>query len=94
MAGYGAIGALRGHEFHHSSLENLDPGVTFAYRVERGHGVDGQHDGVCVHKLLASYSHLRSGAGSQWAPRFVAYVRSQRQQRRAAASLDAVALTA
>ena len=69
--------ALRGHEFHHSSLENLDPGVAFAYRVERGHGVDGRHDGIVVHRLLASYAHLRS-AGTQWAPRFVACVRGRR----------------
>jgi len=65
----------RGHEFHHSSLENLDPRVDFAYAVERGHGVDGHHDGVVVHHLLASYAHLRSAAGSDWAPRFVAFVR-------------------
>ena len=66
---------LRGHEFHHSSLHNLDPGVRFAYRVQRGHGVDGLHDGVRVHALLASYAHLRSVAGTNWAPRFVDHVR-------------------
>ena len=69
---------LRGHEFHHSSLENLDPTLPFAYRVERGHGIDGTHDGVLVHNLLASYAHLRSSAGSLWAPRFVAFVRAQK----------------
>jgi len=87
-------GAVRGHEFHHSSLENLDPGVAFAYRVQRGHGVDGQHDGVLVHKLLASYAHLRTDAGSQWAPRFVAFVRSERDRRRATAAPDMLALPA
>ena len=51
-------------------------------RVQRGHGIDGRHDGVLVHKLLASYAHLRTGAGSQWAPRFVAYVRSRRDRHR------------
>ena len=71
---------LRGHEFHHSSLENLDPSVAFAYRVRRGHGVDGRHDGVLVHNLLASYAHLRSAAGTGWAPRFVDFVRRQRTQ--------------
>lgn len=57
----GAGGTVRGHEFHHSSLENLDPGVAFAYEVERGHGIDGRHDGVLVHQVLASYAHLRTG---------------------------------
>ena len=78
---WAAAGAtvLRGHEFHHSSLENLDPGVAFAYRVQRGHGVDGAHDGIVVHNLLASYAHLRSAAGTAWAPRFIDFVRRQRK---------------
>jgi len=71
---------LRGHEFHHSSLENLDPSVTFAYRVRRGHGVDGAHDGVVIHNLLASYVHLRSAAGTSWAPRFIDFVRRERER--------------
>lgn len=66
---------LRGHEFHHSSLENLAPGVRFAYRVVRGHGVDGGRDGVVVHRLLASYAHLRDAAGAAWVQRFVDFVR-------------------
>ncbi|MBL8341033.1 MAG: cobyrinate a,c-diamide synthase [Rubrivivax sp.] len=67
---------LRGHEFHHSSLDNLDAAaVSFAYRVTRGHGIDGRHDGLCMHNLLASYSHLRGGAGSNWPQRFVEFVR-------------------
>jgi cobyrinic acid a,c-diamide synthase len=70
--------AVRGHEFHHSSLENLDPEVAFAYRVQRGHGVDGVHDGVLVHNLLASYAHLRSAAGASWA-RDSRRVRRQRE---------------
>jgi cobyrinic acid a,c-diamide synthase len=90
----GGSAPVRGHEFHHSSLENLDPGVTFAYRVQRGHGIDGQHDGVLVHNLLASYAHLRTDAGSRWAPRFMAYVRSRRDRHPAAAPCDAPALTA
>jgi cobyrinic acid a,c-diamide synthase len=76
--GLGEGALLRGHEFHHSSLVNLDPGVAFAYRVRRGHGIDGVHDGVLVHNLLASYAHLRTAAGGHWAPRFMAFVRRQR----------------
>lgn len=68
---------LRGHEFHHSALVNLAPELAMAYRVTRGHGVDGIGDGVRVHQLLASYSHLRTAAGGHWAPRFVAQVRRE-----------------
>ena len=65
---------LRAHEFHHSSLENLDPGVRFAYRVVRGHGIDGRHDGLVLNNLLASYAHLRSVGGCRWATHFVDFV--------------------
>ncbi len=64
-----------GHEFHHSSLQNLAPSVRLAYRVQRGHGIDGRHDGVCVHNLLASYAHLRHTGGNRWPQRFLAFVR-------------------
>ena len=74
---------LRGHEFHHSSLENLDPSVAFAYRMRRGHGVDGTHDGVVIHNLLASYAHLRSTGGADWTRRCVDFVH---RERRAAAT--------
>jgi cobyrinic acid a,c-diamide synthase len=67
-----------GHEFHHSSLDDLEPSVRFAYRVRRGHGIDGRHDGVCVHNLLASYAHLRHTGGNRWPQRFVAFVRAVR----------------
>jgi len=69
---------LRGHEFHYSSLDNLAPGVRFAYRVTRGHGVDGQHDGIVHRNLLASYAHLRSIGADGWAGQFVDFVRSRR----------------
>jgi cobyrinic acid a,c-diamide synthase len=70
--------AIQGHEFHHSTLTAMDPDLRFAYEVQRGHGVDGQRDGIVVHNLLASYSHLRSDAGTHWAPRFVDFVRRTR----------------
>lgn len=76
---------IRAHEFHYSSVENLSPDIEFAYEVERGHGVDGRHDGIVRKNMLASYSHLRDVAGNRWARRFVAFVQSCR------ADVDAVA---
>jgi cobyrinic acid a,c-diamide synthase len=70
-----ASSILLGHEFHHSSLENLDEGLRFAYRVRRGQGIDGERDGVCVHNVLASYAHLRHTGGNRWPERFLAFVR-------------------
>ena len=75
-AAAGAAPRLRGHEFHYSSLDNLDPRTRFAYRVLRGHGVDGRHDGILVHRLLASYSHLRDVGGNGWTHAFATFVRA------------------
>jgi cobyrinic acid a,c-diamide synthase len=66
---------IRAHEFHYSSIENLPPDTRFAYAVERGHGIDGRHDGIVHRNLLASFAHLRDVVGSPWARRFVDFVR-------------------
>ena len=71
----GEAALIRAHEFHYSSVENLAPDVEFAYDVERGHGIDGRHDGIVHKNLLASYAHLRDVAGNRWARRFVEFVR-------------------
>jgi cobyrinic acid a,c-diamide synthase len=72
---------IRAHEFHYSSLENLPPDSRFAYHVERGYGIDGDRDGLILHNLLASYTHLRTIGSCYWATRFVAFVRRCREQR-------------
>jgi cobyrinic acid a,c-diamide synthase len=91
----GGGGELRAHEFHHSSLENLDPAAQFAYRVTRGHGIDGRHDGIIHANLLASYAHRCSARGAaNWAARFVAFVRSVQRGHRPAACASPVALGA
>lgn len=61
------------HEFHYSMLVKPGAGHTYAYQVERGHGIDGRHDGIVRHHLLASYVHMRNCAASRWTERFLAY---------------------
>jgi cobyrinic acid a,c-diamide synthase len=75
---------VRAHEFHYSSIENLPPDLKYAWRVERGHGVDGERDGIVMDNLLASYCHLRMAGGCGWTNRFVAFVRTHRDRQRAA----------
>lgn len=71
----GGGASFHAHEFHYSRLAGLPDGLTYAYRVERGYGIDGDHDGLVLHNLLASYAHLRDVAGNHWTRRFVAHVR-------------------
>ena len=73
---------VRAHEFHYSSLENVDPGLQYAYDVLRGTGIDGRHDGIVHKNLLACYTHMRHLASNPWAERFVRFVRQCRTDNR------------
>jgi cobyrinic acid a,c-diamide synthase len=69
-----AVGdALRGHEFHYTYMQSAPPpDVTFAFRVHRGHGFDGERDGLCHRNVLASYTHVHALGTERWAPAVVA----------------------
>lgn len=71
---------LLAHEFHYSGLENVEPGLIYAFDVLRGHGIDGKRDGIVYKNLLACYTHFRSLIGYNWAERFVGFVRQVKAQ--------------
>ena len=79
---------IRAHEFHHSRLVDIDPGLRYAYRISRGHGIDGARDGIVHHNVLASYAHLRCTGGHNWAERFIAFARGVHALRGAAATMS------
>jgi cobyrinic acid a,c-diamide synthase len=83
---------IKAHEFHYSSLENLPPDSRFAYRVERGFGIDGERDGLILHNLLASYTHLRTIGSCYWATRFVAFIRRHKEQHSESAFTNEISL--
>ncbi|HKJ77442.1 MAG TPA: cobyrinate a,c-diamide synthase [Gammaproteobacteria bacterium] len=68
------------HEFHYSSLEEVEPGLSYAYEVTRGKGVTGHHDGIVYKNLLANYAHLRDVGDCHWTRRFVSFVRDHKQR--------------
>jgi cobyrinic acid a,c-diamide synthase len=72
---------IHAHEFHYSALTNLAPNLRYAYEVTRGAGVDGQHDGIVIGNLLATYTHMRDVGGNHWTRRFVEFIRTCREQR-------------
>ncbi|WP_338740827.1 cobyrinic acid a,c-diamide synthase [Haloplanus salilacus] len=55
--------SLRGHEFHYSSAD-VDADARFAFDVERGDGVDGDHDGLTVQRTLGTYCHVHPESGA------------------------------
>lgn len=67
--------SLRGHEFHHSRLVNMDGDLPTAYQLLRGNGFGNQRDGVVYGSVLASYTHLHAGGSPEWAPSLVGAAR-------------------
>jgi len=71
---------IKGHEFHHSRVVNIGEGLHYSYKVVRGQGIDGKHDGLVYRNVFATYNHIHAMANPQWAPRFVALAESYRRQ--------------
>jgi len=67
------------HEFHYARLENVSNDGHFAYKVNRGHGIDGHNDGLIVGNLVAGFAHHRNTQADPWVNRFVAFVRERSQ---------------
>ena len=64
--------SLRGHEFHYTYMQSAtSDDLSFAFRVRRGHGFDGQRDGLCRGNILASYTHVHALGAESWAPSIV-----------------------
>lgn len=71
---------VNAHEFHHAALVDLRADTTFAFDIQRGTGIDGKHDGIIVHNVLACFAHQRTTEANPWASRFVAHVRKIKSQ--------------
>ncbi len=79
-AGQGAVTAsIPAHEFHYARLENMPDGPNYAYRVVRGAGIDGRHDGIVIGNLLAGFAHHRNTRANPWVKCFVNFVRERQE---------------
>jgi cobyrinic acid a,c-diamide synthase len=74
-------GVVAAHEFHYARLENVAPELRYAWRVQRGHGVDGRRDGIVIGNMLAGFTHQRDTSRHRWTDQFVAFVRMQKRKR-------------
>ena len=82
---------VRGHEFHHAEMIKIPSDSRFAWRVVRGFGIDGSHDGLVTGNILASFSHLRDTSAHHWADQFIEFVR---QTKSARGSVDGLSMAA
>lgn len=63
-----------GHEFHYSKVIPLKE-LDFVFKVKRGYGVNGEHDGITKKNVLANYIHVHFLSNKNVVKRFVNYVK-------------------
>ena len=73
----GSSAKIPAHEFHYARLANLSGDLEFVHGVLRGHGIDGQHDGLLTGNLQAGFVHHRNTDADPWVRRFVEFVREK-----------------
>ncbi len=67
---------LKGHEYHHSKVLDVDPLLTLGFMNKRGYGIDGKHDGICYKGVVAVYTHVNAIASPAWAQALIEQARS------------------
>ncbi len=74
---------VTGHEFHYSWVRGLEEAQTScAFKILRGHGLDGTRDGICTANVLATYVHVHALGEPQWAEGIVRRATAFRAARR------------
>jgi cobyrinic acid a,c-diamide synthase len=81
---YYAVGQeFKGHEFHYSRpVITQQEGLTFAFTVMRGRGIDGSRDGICIKNVLATYTHVHAAGNPDWAKGLFRSALSHRKSRK------------
>ncbi|MBI5569854.1 MAG: cobyrinate a,c-diamide synthase [Desulfomonile tiedjei] len=81
---YPVAAVLTGHEFHYSFVPGLaEMDASCAFKVLRGHGMDGVRDGFWQYNALGTYMHVHALGEPSWAE---AIVRRAREYRKANAN--------
>lgn len=74
---------VKGHEFHYSrAIVRKKEGLAFVFRVLRGHGIDGDQDGLNIKNLLATYTHVHAGGDPSWPRRLLKVAKAIRFRRK------------
>ena len=62
---------VKGHEFHHSKLEDVPADARFAFEMRRGSGIKNRKDGLLEYSTLAQYMHMHMAGSPGKASRFL-----------------------
>lgn len=72
---------FKGHEFHHSEIQEIPDDAEFSITLSRGTGIKGKQDGLTVKNTLGSYAHLHGAAYRELAVSLAAAARKFRRER-------------
>ncbi|MBT7323292.1 MAG: hydrogenobyrinic acid a,c-diamide synthase (glutamine-hydrolyzing) [Gammaproteobacteria bacterium] len=67
---------IKCHEFHYSNIILKNDSYSYGFKVKRGYGINGKHDGILYKNLVASYSHLRDTDQSKWIDNYLNFINS------------------
>lgn len=76
--GAGVRTSIAAHEFHYAEMIDPPRDARYAWRMLRGHGINGTSDGIVIDNVLAAFTHQRDTSANRWAARFAAFVRERR----------------
>lgn len=67
---------LKGHEFHYSLGTLTTEAAHMAFSMQRGVGIADKLDGLCMHNMLGTYTHIHALGTPQWASGLVEAARA------------------
>jgi cobyrinic acid a,c-diamide synthase len=73
--------SFKGHEFHHSEIQEIPDAAELAISLSRGTGIKGDRDGLIVNNTIGSYAHLHGVAYRELAGSLVEAARKFRDSR-------------
>ncbi|RLA07333.1 MAG: cobyrinic acid a,c-diamide synthase [Gammaproteobacteria bacterium] len=73
--------AINAHEFHYSSIQNINPKYKFAYEVKRGTGLGNGFDGIIYKNLIANYAHLQHNDNNPYLDNFLNFIQHIKKQK-------------
>lgn len=73
---------FKGHEFHHSEIQEIPEDAEFSITLSRGTGIKDNQDGLTVKNTLGSYAHLHGAAYRELAGSLADAARKFRKSRR------------
>ncbi|MGB9929725.1 MAG: Ni-sirohydrochlorin a,c-diamide synthase [Methanosarcina sp.] len=71
--------SFKGHEFHHSEIQEIPDDAEFIIKLSRGTGIKADKDGLIFKNTLGSYAHLHGAAYRELAGSLVEAARIYRE---------------